>query len=89
MELLDWDECEESVSKKDVMLKDGLEDVENLFTNLKDDRIGASYLKMAQSGSFLELCAYTIELPVSKPWRPMVKAAKRTKIKNLLDYETF
>ena len=70
-------------------VEDGLEDVENLYTNLKDDVIGASYLKMAQSMSFLELCAYTIELPVSEHWRPEVKAAKRIEIKILQDYETF
>ena len=64
-ELLDQDKCEESVSTKDVMLEDGLKDVENLYTNLKDDVIGASYLKMAQSVSFSELCSYNIELPVS------------------------
>ena len=84
--LLDRDE--ESASKE-VMLEDGLEDVENLYTDLKDDVIGASYLKMAQSVSFSELCSYTIELPVSEHWRPEVKAAKRVEIKNLQDYETF
>ena len=74
-ELLDWDEHGESVSKKDVMLEDGLEDVENLYTNLKNDRINTRYLKMAQSISFLELYSYTIELPVLKHWRPKVEAA--------------
>ena len=65
------------------MLEDGLEDVENLYTNLKDDVICASYLKMAQSVSFSELCSYTIELRVSEHWRPEVKAVKRVEIKNL------
>ena len=67
-ELLDRDECKESA--KDIMLEDGLKDVENRYTDLKDDVIGASYLKMAQSVSFSELCAYTIELSVSQHWRP-------------------
>ena len=63
--------------------------MENLYTNLKDDVIGASYLKMAQSVSFSELCAYTIELQVSEHWRPEVKAAKWIEINNFQDYETF
>ena len=71
------------------MLEDGLEDVENLYTDLKDDVIAASYVKMAQSVSFSDLCAYTIELPVSEHWRPKVKATKQIEIKNLQDYETF
>ena len=87
--MLDPDEHVESVSTKDVMLEDGLKDVENLYTDLKDDVIGASYLKMAQSMSFSELCAYTIKLPVSEHWKPEVKAAKRAEIKNLQEYETF
>ena len=60
-ELLDRDE--ESASKE-VILEDRLEDMENLYTNLKDDVIGASYLKSAHSVSVSELCSYTIELPV-------------------------
>ena len=72
-----------------VMLEDGLEDVENLYTDLKDDVIGASYLKMVQSVSFSELCSYTIELPVSEHWKPEVKAAKQVEINNRQDYDTF
>ena len=48
------------------MLEDGLKDVENLYTDLKDDSVRASYLKMANSVSFSEFCAYIIELPVSE-----------------------
>ena len=62
------------------MLEDGLEDVENLFTELKDDRISASYTKMAHTVSLSELCAYTIELPVLEPWKPKVKDSKRIAI---------
>ena len=86
-ELVDRDEPEESAKK--VMLEDGLEDMENLYADLKDDVISASYLKMAQSVSFSELCSYTIELPVSEHWRPEVKAVKQIEIKNIQDYETF
>ena len=71
--LLDMDE---ESALMEVILKDGLKDVENFQTDLKDDVIGASYLKMAQSVSLSELWSYTIELPVSEHWRPEVKAAK-------------
>ena len=63
---MDCTENEESVSGKEVMLEDGLKDVENLYTDLKDDSVRASYLKMANSVSFSEFCAYIIELPVSE-----------------------
>ena len=77
-------------SSKEVMLKDGLEDEESLFTDdLKMDVIGANYLKIAQSVSFSEMFTYTVELPTSEHWRPEVKVAKRAEIKNLQDYETF
>ena len=39
--------------KRQVMLEDGLQEVENLYTDLKDDSVGASYLKMAQYVSCL------------------------------------
>ena len=93
------------------MLKDGLEDVENLFTHylrndgigasyleyvenlftddLRNDGVGASHLKTAQSVSFSEMCAYTVELPISEHWKPEVKIAKKAEIRNLQDYETF
>ena len=71
------------------MVEDGLEDVENLFTNLRDETIRAGHLKTANVVSFSKLCSYVVELPVSEHWRPEVKAAKRNKIKNLQDYKTF
>ena len=77
------------MSGKEVMLEDGLKDVENLYTDLKDDSVRASYLKMANSLSFSEFCAYTIEFPVSEHWKLEVKSAKRTEIKNFMDYKTF
>ena len=48
LKLLDRNEHDESAPKKEVMLEDGPENVKNLSNELKDDRIGASYLKMAQ-----------------------------------------
>ena len=42
--------------KKQVMLKDSLEDVENLLADLDKDAVGAKYLKMFSSVSFLR-CA--------------------------------
>lgn len=84
--LVDRDEPVESVKK--VMLEDGLKDVENLLTDLKDDSIEAKYLKVANAVSFSDICSYVIKLPVSEHWKPEVKAAKRNEIKNLKDYET-
>ena len=58
---------EESVlASKDVVLEDGLEDVKNLFTDLKNDEVGASHLRTAQPVSFSEMCTYTVELPISE-----------------------
>ena len=51
---------------KQVMLEDGLEDVENLYTDLEKDVTGAKYLKMQNSVSFSETCSYVIELPISE-----------------------
>ena len=55
------------------MTEDGLEDVKNLYFDLKNDGVSANYLKMAQSVSFSEFCTYTIELPLSEHWRQEVK----------------
>ena len=47
------DRNEESVLvSKDLMLEDRLEDVKNLFTDLKNDDVGASHLRTAQTVSF-------------------------------------
>ena len=72
--------------KKQVILEDGLEDVENLLADLNKDSIGAKYLKMSNSVSFSDSCSCVIELPVSEHWRPEVKLAKKNKIKNLTSY---
>ena len=73
-----------SKSGKEVMLVDGLEDIENLFTdNLRKDVVGASHLKTAQSVSLSEMWTYIVELLTSEHWRPEVKIAKKAEIKNL------
>ena len=84
-------------SSKNVMLEDGLEDVKNLVDKkeqkkneeLKEDNVGAKYIKLVNTVSFSELCNFTVELPVSKHGTPEVKAEKMNKIRNLKDYETF
>ena len=87
-ELIDRDK-DSALEKKEVMTKDGLEDVKSLYSDMKTDGVGAPYLKMAQNVSFSEFCTYTIELPLSEHWRPEVKVAKKAEIKNLQDYKTF
>ena len=84
------------------MLKDGLEDVENLMDPEKEiqrdamkladvtsDNIGTNYLKIINSVSFSDLSIYTVELPVSEHGRPEVKEAKMAEVNNLLDYDVF
>ena len=80
---------EEANVKKKLMLEDGLEDLENLLSDLDKDAIGAKYLRMSNSVSFDKMCSYVIELPISEHWHPDVKLAKRNELKNLRDYETF
>ena len=89
-QLIDRESIKDSNSKK-VMLEDGLEDVKNLLDqeDLEGDTIGAKYLRMANTVSFLEMCTYTIELPASQHGIPEVKAAKMNEIRNLKDYDTF
>ena len=66
---------------KAVMLEDGLEDVESLFTDLRTDEVSASHLKLTHSVSFSEMCTCTVELPTLEHWRPEVKIAKKVEIK--------
>ena len=49
-----------ALDKKEVMTEDSLKDLDNLYTDMKTDNVGAGYLRMAQSVSFYELCAYII-----------------------------
>ena len=51
--LVNQDEPEKCAKK--VMLEDGLEDLENLLTDLKDDTIIAGYSKMANAISFSDI----------------------------------
>ena len=74
------------------MLEDRLKEVENLWVSpedLRNDLIGAGYLKVANTVSFADIFTYVIKLPISEHWKPEVKAAKRNEVKNLMDYETF
>ena len=87
-------ESKESAERRQVMLEDGLQDVDSLQNedNLKDeekDTVGAKYLKMVNSVSFSDLSVYTVEIPVSEHGRPEVKEAKNTEINNLQDYDVF
>ena len=45
-------------------------------------------MRMANTVSFLGMCNYTIELPVSQHSTPKVKAAKMNEIRNLKHYNT-
>ena len=46
------------------MLKDSLEDVQNLFGDLSQDSVDAKYLKMTNNVSFYKMCFYVVELPI-------------------------
>ena len=69
-QLIDREVADES--PKNVMLEDGLEDVKNLVNTekqeeneeLKEDSVGAKYLRLVNTVSFSELCNFTVELPV-------------------------
>ena len=73
------------------MLEYGLEDIKNLLDqkDLEGDTIGVKYLRMANTVSFLEMCTYKIELPVSQHGMPEVKAAKMNEIRIPKNYNTF
>ena len=96
-ELVDREAIQENSkdSSKQVMLEDGLQNVEDLMNKKEDtpeaelDTVGARYLKVVNSVSFSDVAIYTVELPVSEHWRPEVKEAKDTEINNLLDYDVF
>ena len=75
--------------RRQVMMEDGLKDVDSLHAELAKDLTGARCLKADNSVCFLDFCTYVIELPVSEHWRPEVIAAKQKEIENLMDYETF
>ena len=54
-----------------------------------NDNVNTQKLTTPKFVSFEDACVYTVELPVSEHWRPEVKVAKKAKVKNLQDYETF
>lgn len=74
-------ESEENAEQRQVMLKDGLQDVDKLrkmdtLEEEEKDTIGAKYLKVVNSVSFLDISIYTVKLPVSEHGKPEVKEAK-------------
>ena len=87
---------------KEIMLEDGLEDVETIIDKIRfkkrdemkqadvaSDTIGTHYLKVENSVNFSDLAIYTVELPVSEHGKPEVKEAKETEVQNLLNYDIF
>ena len=58
-QLVNRDSIKDSISKK-VMLEDRLKDVQNLLDpkDLEGDTIGAKYLRMTNTVSFSNICAY-------------------------------
>ena len=60
------------------------EKTEDLYENTETQTLATSkYI------SFEDACTYTVQVPVSEHWKPEVKVAKKAKVKNLQDYETF
>ena len=90
-ELVERQEQTTSTEKnKEVMLEDGLEDVENLYTEQlnkyyyteKDNKQNNnSKIKTLQTISLADTCIYTVELPTSEHWRPEVKVAKKVRLR--------
>ena len=60
-QLVDCAGMEDSAPSKEVMLKEVLEDVENLLAKIKDNAVGVNYLRMANSVSFSDFCTYRVE----------------------------
>ena len=58
-------------------------------TNIQNDTRNTQALKAPKYILFTNTCTYTVELPIFEHWRPEVKIAKKAKVKNLQDYETF
>lgn len=80
--------------RRQVMTEDGLRDADNVQSGVdhhewEKDSVGAKSLKVINSVSFSDLTIYIVELPLSEHRGPEVKAAKMTKIKNLMDYDDF
>ena len=67
------------------MLKDSLENMENIYTDLSLDSIGAKHLSMTTSVSFNEMFSYVVELPISAYWTTEAKLTKSNEVNNLMD----
>ena len=57
--------------------------------DLEGDTVRTKYLRMANTVSFSDMCAYTIKYPTSEYGKPEVKAFKMKESQNLKDYDTF
>ena len=74
-------ENEDIADNRQVMLEDGLQDIDNLknisFEDEQIDTLGAKYLKMVHYVSFSDLSVYTVESPISehgdlKSWKQRI-----------------
>ena len=71
-----------------VATEQDLEDIATKEQDLKDDKInvvGAKYVRLENSVSFIDSMIYTVELPVSEHKRPEVLEAKDREARNLKD----
>ena len=71
----------EDAERRQVMLKDGLQDEDNLWNKdtleeEEKDTIGALNFEIVNSVSFSDLSIYTVKLHVSEHRKPEVKVAK-------------
>ena len=71
----------EDAEQRQVMLKDGLQDEDNLWNKdtleeEEKDTIGALNFEIVNSVSFSDLSIYTVKLHVSEHRKPEVKVAK-------------
>ena len=85
------DKDEGDAVSKNIIIEDGLKDVENLLDleDLRGDSIGAKYLRMVSTVSFSYMCAHLVEVPASEHGSPEVKAAKRNVVQNIKDCGKF
>ena len=85
-------ENEDIADNRQVMLEDGLQDIDNLkkitFEDEQIDTLGAKYLKMVHYVSFSDLCLHC-RIANIRAWRPEVLEAKNIEINNFLDYDVF
>ena len=75
-----------------VATEQDLEDIATKEQDLKDDKInivGAKYLRLENSVSFIDSMIYTVELPVLEYKCPEVLEAKDREVRNHEDYNIF